>query len=356
MINSPTHPHVDSDKESLSSRVVRWSMVGGFLGILGFLEHLTFVSDIFEAAQLFYLFFLLFFIPPLGFVATQLWDRLRSLSRSGETGDSGVYDEDDPRHWIDMAYEPDLLKTLQAVAVFIHPTALLRGIPQIIGSAVAYLRHGGHLPAPDTYSASETYRLPFAGEWTVVNGSPDKRYSHSWIPARQRYAYDFVITDDQGRTHDGSRELSSFYCFGEPILAPADGTVVRAKDGHRDHHRTTGWMDPLVYRLAGNYVVIKHADEEYSFLAHLKKGSICVSVGDSVERGEEIGRCGHSGMSSEPHLHFHVQDHHIPYVGAGLPVQFTATCEHPDAAEPVEGTGWLHCGLRVTPTANSDSN
>lgn len=330
-------------------------MIGAFLGFLGFLEHLTVVDDRFEAAQLFYIFFLLFLVTPMGSVASQLNEYLRSFGRSEDERDSGFYDEDDPRHWIDVAYEPGPLKTLQAVLILFHPTVLVRGIPQIIGSVVAYLRHGGSLPVPDSYTSSVDYRLPFDGEWTVGNGSPDRRFSHSWIPARQRYAHDFSITDDEGRTHDGSGGLSSFYCFDEPILAPADGTVVRAKDGHRDHHRTSGWIDPLVYRLAGNYVVIKHADGEYSFLAHLKEGSICVATGDHIERGEEIGRCGHSGMSSEPHLHFHVQDHHVPYIGAGLPVQFAATREHPEGTERLDGVGWVHCGQVVAPQSDRRS-
>lgn len=161
---------------------------------------------------------------------------------------------------------------------------------------------------------------------------------------RQRYAYDFVITDEDGWTHDDSGGLESFYCFDAPILTPADRTVVRAKDGHRDHHRTTGWVDPLQYRLAGNYVVIKHADGEYSFLAHLKKGSVRVEPGESVDQGQEIGRCGHSGNSSEPH----VQDHPLPYIGAGLPIQFNATTDHPDLQPTGRERTYLHCGQTVT--------
>jgi murein DD-endopeptidase MepM/ murein hydrolase activator NlpD len=247
-----------------------------------------------------------------------------------------------------MAYEPGALKKLQILLILVHPNIMIRGIFQVAGAIVAFFRHGGQLPRPETYESTVEYQLPFDGEWTVVNGSPDKRYSHSWFPVRQRYAHDFVITDDDGRTHDGSGGLDSFYCFDEPILAPADGTVVRAKDGHRDHHRTTGWIDPLQYRLAGNYVVIEHADGEYSFLAHLKKGSVCVTPGEHVEQGQEIGRCGHSGNSSEPHLHFHVQNHRVPYVGAALPVQFVAATDHPELAQSERVKTYIHCGQTVT--------
>ena len=346
-----SHPADPAGDESLTDRIARSSFLLGLLGVLGFLEYLQFVHEAFELTQLFYLFFLLFLVPPSLVVLSGLGDSARSLYHrlTGEqTETASYYADDDPRHWIEMGYVPGALKKLQILLILVHPNIMVRGIFQVAGAIVAFARHGGQLPRPETYESTVEYRLPFEGEWTVVNGSPDKRYSHSWFPVRQRYAHDFVITDDDGRTHDGSGGLDSFYCFNEPILAPADGTVVRAKDGHRDHHRTTGWIDPLQYRLAGNYVVIEHADGEYSFLAHLKKGSVCVTPGEHVEQGQEIGRCGHSGNSSEPHLHFHVQDHRVPYVGAGLPVQFVAATDHPELAQSERAKMYIHCGQTVT--------
>ena len=343
MTSSATHPVDPSADESFVDRVARASLLLGLLGPLGLLGWLQDVHWVFELAEVFYLFFLFFFIPPALALLRGLWTRFRQVTGT-ERGSTLVHDEHDPRSWIEMGYEPSALKTLQTVGLLVHPTIAIRGLLQTAGAIVVYLRHGGRLPRPETFESAVEYRLPFDGEWTVVNGSPDKRYSHSWFPVRQRYAYDFVITDDAGSTQDGSDGVESFHCFDEPILAPAGGTVVRATDGHRDHHRTTGWMDPLQYRLAGNYVVIKHAENEYSFLAHLKQGSIRVESGDHVEQGQEVGRCGHSGNSSEPHLHFHAQDHPIPYIGAGLPIQFNAATNHPES-QPCERTRtYIHCG------------
>jgi murein DD-endopeptidase MepM/ murein hydrolase activator NlpD len=43
-----------------------------------------------------------------------------------------------------------------------------------------------------------------------------------------------------------------------------------------------------------------------------------------------VGHCGNSGNSTEPHLHFHVQDHPNFFLGMGLPVQFECIeIEHP---------------------------
>jgi murein DD-endopeptidase MepM/ murein hydrolase activator NlpD len=42
-------------------------------------------------------------------------------------------------------------------------------------------------------------------------------------------------------------------------------------------------------------------------LAHLKKGSIKVNVGDVVNTNTLIGQVGNTGNTSEPHLHLHVE-------------------------------------------------
>ena len=57
-------------------------------------------------------------------------------------------------------------------------------------------------------------------------------------------------------------------------------------------------------------------------MAHFKQGSIVVSIGDSVVKGQELGKAGNSGSSSEPHLHYHLQNTADPFDGDGLPAQF----------------------------------
>jgi hypothetical protein len=57
----------------------------------------------------------------------------------------------------------------------------------------------------------------------------------------------------------------------------------------------------------GNAVVIRHGEGLFSVCAHLQPKSLRVKVGDVVTPGMEIGRCGNSGRSAIPHLHFQVQ-------------------------------------------------
>ena len=55
---------------------------------------------------------------------------------------------------------------------------------------------------------------------------------------------------------------------------------------------------------------------------HLQTGSIQVSVGQTVKKGDFIGRVGHSGNSFAPHLHFQLMDSCDISVANGLPCAF----------------------------------
>jgi hypothetical protein len=230
-----------------------------------------------------------------------------------------------PTDWIDIgggAYGRRAVVT--SLPTFVNPWVQWQGVRQLLGQPLVLARYRGRLPSPERYEQSTDLRLPFDGEWTVVNGSHEKARSHSWGIYGQRYAYDFVVTDAEGRTHegDGSR-ADQYHCWDRPILAPADGVVVAASDGHRDYPKAGGRMDPFQRDIRGNYVVLDHGDGEYSVLAHLREGSLLVEAGERVERGQRLGRCGNSGNSTEPHLHYHIQDRESFYSGMGLPVAFS---------------------------------
>lgn len=69
-------------------------------------------------------------------------------------------------------------------------------------------------------------------------------------------------------------------------------------------------------------MVIQHAETEFSTLCHLMSQSITVQVGQRVRRGNVIARCGNLGNTSEPHLHFQVQNTKGFYASIGLPLRF----------------------------------
>jgi murein DD-endopeptidase MepM/ murein hydrolase activator NlpD len=147
--------------------------------------------------------------------------------------------------------------------------------------------------------------LPFHGRWTVFwGGDRPEVNTHVTFPS-QRRAADLVITGEDGRTFktDGQKN-EDYLAYGQDILAAADGVVSMVVDGVPDN--VPGSMDP--YMAPGNVVFIRHTPSVYSVYAHLQPGSARVKVGGKVKQGEIIGRCGNSGNSSEPHLHFQLED------------------------------------------------
>lgn len=170
------------------------------------------------------------------------------------------------------------------------------------------------------YETSAALRLPVEGEWFVYWGGRDLETNYHAVDAGQRFAMDLLVMRN-GQSHSGDpASVESYHCWGRPILAPAEGTVVRVVGDQPD--QAIGAADPV--NPAGNHVVIDFGNGEFGFLAHLRQGSVRVTEGDVVSAGQEIGLCGNSGNTSEPHLHFHLQTTPRLGEGVGLPAQFTS--------------------------------
>ena len=68
---------------------------------------------------------------------------------------------------------------------------------------------------------------PFEGEWLVLQGGPSPLQSHHLSAYNQRFALDLVRLDD-GRIFTDEPGNASVYSWEQPLLSPADGTVVIA--------------------------------------------------------------------------------------------------------------------------------
>jgi murein DD-endopeptidase MepM/ murein hydrolase activator NlpD len=157
--------------------------------------------------------------------------------------------------------------------------------------------------------------LPFKGRWLVFWGGDTRELNQHHDVPNQRFAFDLLGVDEDGNTQRGEGTRNEdFYAFGREVLAPADGTVTEVIEGVRDN--TPGSMNP--YSAVGNCVIIQHRPPEVSVLAHFKQGSIVVKAGDKVKRGQLLGQCGNSGNSSEPHIHYHLQNSPILQAGVGI--------------------------------------
>ena len=168
-----------------------------------------------------------------------------------------------------------------------------------------YLYSGNMKRFPAAYPVSAA--LPFYGEWSISQ-SHNGEYTHK---GEWRHAWDFVITDGKSQQYKNEgNNAEDYYCFDKAILAPADGTVTEVVENVPDNpvgdiNTRENW---------GNTVVIKHSETLYSKLCHLKFRSVDVKKGDTVKKGQIIGKCGNSGRSPYPHLHFQFQLN--PWIGS----------------------------------------
>jgi hypothetical protein len=145
--------------------------------------------------------------------------------------------------------------------------------------------------------------FPLRGEWAAVRTPAHRVPSHGTDMLGQRYAFDFVRPDHRR----GLRLRARVHMVGE--LAHALTTTVR--------------FDPArgVDSVAGNHVILQGADA-YAVFAHLVPGTVSVTTGHRIRAGEVIGRVGHTGNSTAPHLHFHLMDSPDPLRANGIPCAF----------------------------------
>jgi hypothetical protein len=163
------------------------------------------------------------------------------------------------------------------------------------------------------------FRLPLDGPITVGWGGATADVNYHVIAPEQRWAYDLLVTKN-GQSFSGSGErLEDYHCYGQPVLAPAGGTVRAVFGDARDMPPGQLGGTPK----GGNQIVLEVAPRQFLFLCHLQPGSIAVRPGEQVAQGQAVARVGNSGNTSEPHLHIHLQDTLDDDFGEGIPLYFS---------------------------------
>jgi murein DD-endopeptidase MepM/ murein hydrolase activator NlpD len=94
---------------------------------------------------------------------------------------------------------------------------------------------------------------------------------------------------------------------GVEVLAAADGTVNRVRDGMPDTNVRLSGKDPILKMECGNGLLIDHPGGWQTQYCHMRMGSLAVSSGMKVKAGQVLGLIGMSGMAELPHLHFMVR-------------------------------------------------
>ncbi|MEP6900081.1 MAG: M23 family metallopeptidase [Rhodanobacter sp.] len=214
------------------------------------------------------------------------------------------------RHRIEFATAGEKVELLDGVRVPLNPAA-----PVILGPPL----RGGRWLAHEGPGNATSHHW---GSLVAVNGQ---------LTIPQRYALDLVGLDSRGQVmRPGVKDISKsghadWVGYGTDVLAVADGVVRDMRDGQAEHSPLSPQSEPeslTAHGLFGNYVVLQIKPGVYASYAHLQRGSVGVHVGDSVHRGQVLGRLGQSGNSAAPHLHFQLSDAATFQGSEGLPFLF----------------------------------
>jgi len=192
------------------------------------------------------------------------------------------------------------------------------------------------------YVVKTPLELPFQDEWYVFWGGRTLKQNYHAVSKAQRFAYDLVIRKNGSTFSGDGKKVTDYYCFGADVIAPAAGQIVWSCDSLPNQE--PGQMDAK--HRVGNGVVIDHGNGEFSLIAHLQPKTQHFKVGDKVKAGDVLGKCGNSGNTSEPHLHYHLQDGPDITTAEGLPAVFVGACvdgKKVAKAEPVRGQTIKRC-------------
>lgn len=234
---------------------------------------------------------------------------------------------------------------LLSMILYFHYVGIekIDGLEIVVAVESAGGRRSITLPVPLTFWESKNrYVFPLRGSLQVAN------MPMNYLAHRQAHSQEFGLDILQVRPDENSRlatcrkknsqDLSDYYAYRQEALAAGDGVVVETADAYpeEDTLSPANWSPSAsaenVQRLAekigrrsaiaGNYVVIQHAGEEFTYYAHLSQGKIRVKAGDKVRAGQVIALVGSTGNSSEPHLHFQLMDSQDMLTANGLPIMF----------------------------------
>lgn len=153
------------------------------------------------------------------------------------------------------------------------------------------------------YQPGQPLNLSFpltSGSYYVLQGGNSPVTNPFHALSGNRLALDIVKLNRFGNRAGGiaPRSLNAYEIFDDKLCSPCEGSVLSVRDGLPDN--APGRPDPA--HPEGNCIVLKCGDAEV-FMAHLKRGSIAVTVGEDVTTGQPLGNIGNSGNTLEPHLH-----------------------------------------------------
>lgn len=192
------------------------------------------------------------------------------------------------------------------------------------------------------FNSKDNYEFPLKGtlcikNYPILDFKEESVFSQKFgidvVDVRQLKNGDYATCKK-----DNPSSLYDYFIFERELMAAANGVVVEIGEDYPEDKVIKPWeysekkflkvLKELEEKIglknayAGNYIIIKHDNDEYSFYAHLAEKSIFVREGDQVRKGNIIGKVGVTGNSFEPHLHFMLLDSQDFLTANSLPVRF----------------------------------
>lgn len=152
---------------------------------------------------------------------------------------------------------------------------------------------------PENVMEAWSYRFAYQVMQGNYEATHNDNYAYA-LPYASGEAFPVVQGYNGTFSHQGAYAIDWAMPEGTPVHAARGGRVIAVQDDMAGN----GLDENFKHR--ANYILVLHDDGTMASYVHLQRGGALVEPGDSVWRGQVIGRSGNTGYSTDPHLHFEV--------------------------------------------------
>jgi len=159
----------------------------------------------------------------------------------------------------------------------------------------------------NTFTNDETFALAVGQQLIVPDGvMPEEKPWEQPVFVARKTPSAGAVSASGAFVWPTSGTITQFFRWYHPAIdiANRDAPDILAADAGRVI--VAGWPDNVGY---GNRVMIDHGNGFVTLYAHLSR--IYVSVGQTVKKGDQLGKMGTTGRSTGIHLHFEIHKNGI---------------------------------------------
>ena len=153
----------------------------------------------------------------------------------------------------------------------------------------------------NSFTNDETFGLMAGQEIMIPNGIRPREVATKAYVAQSVAPIPGVVGEGNFMWPTAGKISQNYSWYHKAVdIANKDGPTVVASQGGTV---TTVALNSGGY---GNYVMVDHGNGYSTLYAHLRTGSIIVSLGQKVGQGQGLGSMGSTGRSTGVHLHFEI--------------------------------------------------